>query len=145
MQILVIHGPNLNLLGTREPEIYGHTTLAQIDAMLAAAAKQAGYELECHQSNHEGVLIDRIQEARGVAAGILVNPAGLTHSSVSLRDALAASELPVVEVHLSNVFARESFRQHSYVSGVAVGVVSGFGPESYRLGLEALVGHLDKR
>jgi 3-dehydroquinate dehydratase-2 len=145
MQILVIHGPNLNLLGTREPEIYGHTTLAQIDAMLAAAAKQAGYELECHQSNHEGVLIDRIQEARGVAAGILVNPAGLTHSSVSLRDALAASELPVVEVHLSNVFARESFRQHSYVSGVALGVVSGFGPESYRLGLEALVGHLDKR
>jgi 3-dehydroquinate dehydratase-2 len=145
MQILVIHGPNLNLLGTREPEIYGHTTLAQIDAMLAAAAKQAGYELECHQSNHEGVLIDRIQEARGVAAGILVNPAGLTHSSVSLRDALAASELPVVEVHLSNVFARESFRQHSYVSGIALGVVSGFGPESYRLGLEALVGHLDKR
>jgi 3-dehydroquinate dehydratase-2 len=145
MQILVIHGPNLNLLGTREPEIYGHTTLAQIDAMLAAAAKQAGYELECHQSNHEGVLIDRIQEARGVAAGILVNPAGLTHSSVSLRDALAASELPVVEVHLSNVFARESFRRHSYVSGVALGVVSGFGPESYRLGLEALVGHLDKR
>jgi 3-dehydroquinate dehydratase-2 len=145
MQILVIHGPNLNLLGTREPEIYGHTTLAQIDSMLTAAAKQAGYELECHQSNHEGVLIDRIQEARGVAAGILVNPAGLTHSSVSLRDALAASELPVVEVHLSNVFARESFRQHSYVSGVAVGVVSGFGPESYRLGLEALVGHLDKR
>ena len=142
MRILVIHGPNLNLLGTREPEIYGHTTLAQIDAMLATVAKEAGYELDCHQSNHEGLLIDRIQEARGAAVGIVVNPAGLTHSSVSLRDALAATGLPVVEVHLSNVFARESFRHHSYVSGVALGVVCGFGPESYRLGLEALIGHL---
>ncbi len=145
MQILVIHGPNLNLLGTREPEVYGRTTLDQIDAMLATAAKDAGCEVECFQSNHEGALIDRIQEARGAAAGILVNPAGLTHSSVSLRDALAATGLPVVEVHLSNVFARESFRQHSYVSGVALGVISGFGPDSYRLGLEALVGHLRSR
>jgi len=142
MRILVIHGPNLNLLGTREPEIYGHTTLDQIDAMLATVAKEAGYELDCQQSNHEGVLIDRIQEARGAVAGILVNPAGLTHSSVSLRDALAATQLPIVEVHLSNVFAREDFRHHSFVSGVAVGVVSGFGPRSYSLGLEALIGHL---
>jgi 3-dehydroquinate dehydratase-2 len=142
MRILVIHGPNLNLLGTREPEIYGHTTLDQIDARLTRVAKEAGFELDCHQSNHEGVLVDRIQEARGTAAGILINPAGLTHSSVSLRDALAATDLPVVEVHLSNVFARESFRHHSFVSGVALGVVSGFGPESYRLGLEALIQHL---
>jgi 3-dehydroquinate dehydratase-2 len=142
MRILLIHGPNLNLLGTREPEIYGHTTLDQIDAMLATAAKEASCELDCLQSNHEGVLIDRIQEERGAVDGILINPAGLTHSSVALRDALAATGLPVVEVHLTNVFARESFRHHSYVSGVALGVVSGFGPQSYRLGLEALIGHL---
>ncbi len=142
LRILVIHGPNLNLLGTREPEIYGATTLAEIDAELASLAKQAGCELDAFQSNHEGLLIDRIQEARSNADGVLINPAGLTHSSVSLRDALIASELPVVEVHLSNVFAREAFRHHSYVSGIAVGVVSGFGPRSYRLGLDALIGHL---
>ncbi len=142
LRILVIHGPNLNLLGTREPDIYGATTLAQIDAELATLAKDAGCELDALQSNHEGLLIDRIQEARSNADGVLINPAGLTHSSVSLRDALIASELPVVEVHLSNVFARESFRHHSYVSGIAVGVISGFGPSSYRLGLDALIGHL---
>ncbi len=142
LRVLVIHGPNLNLLGTREPEIYGATTLAEIDAGLASHAKEAGCELEALQSNHEGLLIDRIQEARSNADGVLINPAGLTHSSVSLRDALIASELPVVEVHLSNVFAREAFRHHSYVSGIAVGVISGFGPASYRLGLDALIGHL---
>ena len=143
IRILVVHGPNLNLLGTREPEVYGHVTLPEIDARLEGLAKERGAVVESCQSNHEGVLIDRIQAARGSDDGILINPAGLTHSSVALRDALVASELPVVEVHLSNVFAREAFRHHSYVSGVAVGVVSGFGPESYRLGLEALLAHLD--
>ena len=142
--VLVIHGPNLNLLGTREPEIYGSTTLEEIDADLEAAGKQRGCQIECCQSNHEGVLIDRIQEARGWASGILINPAGLTHSSVGLRDALVATELPVVEVHLSNIFAREEFRHYSYVSGIAVGLVSGFGVDSYRLGLDALLSHLDR-
>ncbi len=142
LRILVVHGPNLNLLGTREPEIYGTTTLAQIDSELAAAAKESDCELESFQSNHEGALIDRIQEARSWADGLLVNPGGLTHSSVSLRDALAGTGLPVVEVHLSNIQARESFRERSFVSGIAVGVISGFGAASYRLGLQALIGQL---
>jgi 3-dehydroquinate dehydratase-2 len=138
-KILVVHGPNLNLLGTREPEIYGSVTLAEIDAQLAKLAEASGFEFESCQSNHEGVLIDRIQGAKSSADAILINPGGLTHSSVSLRDALAASDLPVVEVHMSNIFARESFRHHSYVSGIAKGIVSGFGAASYRLGLEALL------
>ncbi len=142
LRIQVIHGPNLNLLGTREPEIYGSTSLAQIDAELVAAGKQAGCEVESFQSNHEGALIDRIQEARSRAVGILINPGGLTHSSVSLRDALFDTDLAVVEVHLSNIYSREPFRHHSHISGIAVGVVSGFGATSYRLGLEALIDHL---
>ena len=140
--ILVIHGPNLNLLGTREPEIYGHATLADIDASLAAQAKELGCGLESLQSNHEGELIDRIQAAMGAVDGILINPGGLTHSSVSLRDALGATSLPVVEVHLSNVFARESFRHQSFVSGIALGVISGLGARGYEVGLEALVAHI---
>jgi 3-dehydroquinate dehydratase-2 len=144
LRVLVIHGPNLNLLGTREPEIYGNVTLSEIDSQLASLSAEADCELRSHQSNHEGVLIDQIQEAQGWAHGILVNPGGLTHSSVSLRDALAATKLPVVEVHLSNIQAREPFRKVSVISDIALGVVSGFGPESYRLGLLGLLDHLRK-
>ena len=138
----MLHGPNLNLLGSREPDVYGSTTLAEIDADLADAAKELGAEIECLQSNHEGELIDRIHEAASRVHGILINPGGLTHTSVSLRDALVASELPVIEVHLSNVFAREEFRHHSFVSGIALGVISGLGPLGYLLGLEALLAHV---
>lgn len=139
MRFLVVHGPNLNLLGKREPEIYGQQTLADIDAELRAVARGLSVELDSFQSNHEGALIDRIQAAMGQASGILINPGGLTHTSVALRDALVATRLPVVEVHLSNVFARESFRHHSFVSPIAVGIVSGLGAAGYRYGLEALV------
>ena len=142
--VLVIHGPNLNLLGTREPDIYGTTSLEEINSDLAAAAKEWGAEAEFFQSNHEGAIIDRIQEAPSWADGVLINPAGLTHSSVILRDALVATGLPVVEVHLSNVHAREEFRDHSFVSGIALGVITGFGPLGYRLGLQALLEHLDE-
>ena len=142
LRILVVQGPNLNLLGTREPQLYGSTTLDEIHAELASAAKPWGAELEFFQSNHEGALIDRIQEAISWADGILINPAGLTHSSVALRDALVATGLPVIEVHLSNVFAREEFRHRSLVSPIAVGVISGLGPAGYRLALEALLQRL---
>jgi 3-dehydroquinate dehydratase-2 len=142
-RILVIHGPNLNLLGSREPDIYGNTTLEEINGDLTSAAKEWGAEVEFFQSNYEGALVDRIQESQSWADGILINPGGLTHTSVTLRDALVATGLPIVEVHLSNIFAREEFRQHSFVSPIVLGVISGFGPMGYGLGLNALLEHLE--
>lgn len=143
-RILVVHGPNLNLLGTREPEHYGRTTLADINLTLARLAEAAGVELEAFQSNHEGALIERIHAAReqGVCA-IIINPAAYTHTSVALRDALAAVAIPFVEVHLSNVHAREPFRHHSYFSDLAIGVICGLGHEGYRLALEYLLNKLN--
>jgi 3-dehydroquinate dehydratase-2 len=142
-KILVLHGPNLNLLGTREPEIYGRDTLADIDARLAARAAEAGHALESFQSNAEHALVERVHRAReeGVAL-ILINPGAFTHTSIALRDALAAVAIPFVEVHLSNVHAREPFRRHSYLSDLAVGVICGFGGDSYALALEAALRRL---
>ena len=136
MSILVLHGPNLNLLGTREPHLYGHDTLPQIDAELVRIATDAGATLQSLQSNHEGVLIDRIQAARLDGTHfIIINAGGLTHTSVSLRDALAAVALPFIEVHVSNVHRREAFRHHSYLSEIATGVIVGLGANGYRLAL----------
>jgi 3-dehydroquinate dehydratase-2 len=143
--VLVLHGPNLNLLGTREPQVYGATTLAEINARLQADGAALGLEVRCLQSNHEGALIDALHEARTWAAGVLINPGGYTHTSVALRDAIAAVGLPVVEVHLSNTEARESFRHVSVVAPVCVGTVRGFGWRSYTLALQALVAYLDER
>ena len=141
--IEVLHGPNLNLLGTREPGIYGATTLAQIDTRLAARALQAGVSLTTFQSNHEGALVDRIQSAPGRGVGyLIVNPAAYTHTSVAVRDALAAVALPFIEVHLSNVHRREPFRHHSYLSDLAVGVIAGLGPDGYLYALEHAIAAL---
>jgi 3-dehydroquinate dehydratase II len=145
VRILVLHGPNLNLLGDREPEIYGTTTLAQIDAGLARLGAERGAEVESFQSNHEGALIDRIHAARRRVDGIIINPGGLTHTSVSLRDALSASDVPVVEVHLSNVHAREEFRHRSLVAPIALGQICGLGAIGYELALRALLERIKPR
>ena len=139
LRILVLHGPNLNLLGTREPDVYGRTTLAEIDRRLSEEAKRLRVRVTSFQSNHEGTLVDRIQQARGSQDGILLNAAAYTHTSVALRDALAAVALPAVEVHLTNPHRREPFRHHSHLAGVVVGRVEGFGPESYLLGFQGLI------
>lgn len=143
-RVLVLHGPNLNLLGIRETSVYGAVSLDAIIERLRADAKARGFELESFQSNHEGALVDRIHQARLEVDGILINPAAFTHTSVALRDALLAVALPVVEVHLSNVHKREPFRHHSYLADIAVGQIMGFGPDSYYLGLTALLNHLER-
>ena len=142
MKILVLHGANLNMLGLREPNIYGSTTLEEINDRLTQDAIELDVSLTFLQSNHEGVLIDAILDAFQVQQGILINPAAFTHTSVALRDEIASVNIPTVEVHLSNIHKREEFRHHSFIAPIAIGQISGFGAESYRLGLRALVAHL---
>lgn len=145
MKILVLHGPNLNLLGAREPEVYGSLTLDEINARLVELGDALGAQVTCLQSNHEGALIDALHEARASAQGVLFNPGGYTHTSVALRDAVTAIGIPVVEVHLSNVYAREDFRRVSLLSAVCMGKISGFGWRSYTLGLRGLVEFLREK
>ena len=142
MLIAVLNGPNLNLLGQREPEVYGRTTLPEIEGMVRDAARAQGADLEWLQTNHEGALVDAVQGLRGRVDGALINAAALTHSSLALRDAVLAVRIPFVELHLSNIFAREPERRHSVIADLAVGMVSGFGAQSYLLALQALVGRL---
>ncbi len=140
--ILVLHGPNLNLLGTREPKVYGSMMLAEIDEKLVEIGKSRGVEVRTFQSNHEGALIDALHDARKWASGVVFNPGGYTHTSIALRDAISAIGIPVVEVHISNVYNRESFRQSSLLSPVCLGKVTGFGWRSYVLGMRGLIEHL---
>jgi 3-dehydroquinate dehydratase-2 len=142
MRIAVLNGPNLNLLGQREPELYGRVSLAEIESMVREAARAQGAEIEWLQTNHEGALVDAVQGLRGRVDGALINAAALTHSSLALRDALLAVQIPFVELHLSNIFAREPERRHSMIADLAVGMVTGFGAQSYLLALQALVGRL---
>jgi len=142
MRVLVLHGPNLNLLGTREPAIYGTTTLPEIDARIAATAKELAAEVRIHQSNHEGQLVDHLHDAARWASGVVINGAAYTHTSIAIADAIKAVSLPTVEVHLTNPLAREEFRHVSRLAPVCVGTVSGFGADSYLLGLRALLGYL---
>ncbi len=144
MDILLINGPNLNLLGTREPEIYGKKTLVQIEKELIQIAKQNRYKLECYQSNHEGKIVDKIQASIGIVNGILINAGALTHTSVALRDALVGSNIPFIELHISNIFNREGFRRESFLTDKAIGIISGFGVYSYFLSLEAIINYLKK-
>jgi len=142
LSVLVLHGPNLNLLGQREPGIYGSVTLDQINRLLEEEGQKLQAKVSAVQSNHEGVLVDALHAASGEHHGIVINAGAYTHTSVALRDAIAAVKIPTVEVHLSNIYQREAFRHHSYIAAVAIGQISGFGAESYRLGLQALVHYL---
>jgi 3-dehydroquinate dehydratase II len=142
MRIAVLNGPNLNLLGHREPEIYGRTSLAEIERMVRQAATPLGVEIDWFQSNHEGEMVEAVQRLQGQADGAMINAAALTHSSLALRDALLAVKVPFVEVHLSNIFAREPERRHSVIADLALGMVTGFGAQSYLLALQALLGRL---
>ena len=143
MKILLLNGPNLNLLGTREPEIYGRKSLSQIENELIKFAKERKANLECFQSNHEGEIVDKIQQSINQIQGIMINAGALTHTSIAIRDALSGSNIPFVELHISNIFAREDFRKESFLTDKAVGIISGFGIKSYYLALEGILGYLD--
>jgi 3-dehydroquinate dehydratase-2 len=143
VKIAIVHGPNLRLLGRREPEVYGSNTLDDVNGLLSELAAELGVDIETFQSNHEGELVDHVEEASSRVDGFLINPGAFTHTSIALRDALVGVDRPFVEVHLSNTAGRERFRRHSYLSGVAAGVVYGFGVQSYLLGLRGLVARLD--
>lgn len=145
ISILVLHGPNLNLLGLREPEVYGSTTLDRINSSLETDSKKLRVGVHCLQSNHEGVLVDAIHNAREKHQGIVINAGAYTHTSVAIRDAIAGVQIPTVEVHLSNIYTREKFRHHSYLAPVVIGQISGFGSDSYRLGLQAVVSYLRQK
>ena len=145
LRVLILHGPNLNLLGLREPGIYGAVTLAEIDTKLVDLGKTLHAEVDSFQSNHEGVLVDNIQASRDRYDGLVINAGAYTHTSVAMRDAISAVQIPTVEVHLSNIYKREEFRHHSYLAAISIGQISGFGADSYYLGLRAIVGHLSVR
>lgn len=145
MKILIVNGPNINLLGTREPEIYGSLTLDKINQQLQDFAKNCGIEIETFQSNIEGEIVDKIQSAKQDCSGIVINPAAYTHTSVAIRDAISAVALPAVEVHISNIHAREEFRKNSFIAPVCIGQISGFGADSYKLGLKGLIDFLNNK